>query len=255
MIKLNIKRGLGLDWEVERWRKRYFLQSIFVFGCMFGVGCLGFYYIKNKMLLLGLLGGEFFIVYLMVYELYNEIQNRAKSIILVKNKELYGDVSFVYNDGIEDEKLEKISYISSVVERESLDGIKGKKWGIFEEHILGKFNDNLKNITKCVFEGILVVLEKDGYNGKAEISLNGGDLVFGLGYDKSYDEYEFRIFLLRLMKFFKASKVWCEEKEGKIYIGVWTREKIFSSFSLLKTNKLDGFNSRVLTIIDIMNKF
>ena len=255
MIKLNIKRGMGLDWEVEKWRKRYFLQSVFLFGFMLVLAGVSFYYIKYDILLLAILGGVGFVIYLMIYELYNEIQNRAKSIILIKNKELFGDVSFVYNDGIDGEDLEKISYISNVVERESFDGIKGNNWSIFEEVILGKINDNLKNITKCVFDGILVVLEKDGYKGKAEISLNGGELVFERGYDKTYDNYEFRIFLLRLMKFFKASKVWCEENDGKIYIGVWTREKIFSSFSLLKTNRLDGFNNRVLAIIDIMNKF
>ena len=255
MIKLNIKRGMGLDWEVEKWRKRYFLQSVFLFGFMLVLAGVSFYYIKNKMLLWGILGGEIFIIYLMMGEIYNEIQNRAQSIVLIKNKELFGDVSFIYNDGIEDEKLEKISYIANVVERESLDGIKGEKWSIFEEHILGKCSDNFKDITKSVFKGILVVLEKDGYSGRAKICLKGGDLVFDHGYDKTYDNYEFRICLLRLMKFFRASKVWCEEKEGKIYIGLWTKDKIFSSFSLFKTNRLDKFNNRVLTIIDILNKF
>ena len=61
--------------------------------------------------------------------------------------------------------------------------------------------------------------------------------------------------MLRIMKFFNVSNAWCKVYDEKLYIGLLTKAKLFSDFSLIKKNSTDNFVSRVNNIIDIMNKF
>ena len=63
-----------------------------------------------------------------------------------------------------------------------------------------------------------------------------GKFILGMGSDSSYDNEDFRVFMLRIMKFFKARSAWCEIIDGKLYIGILTEEKLYSDFSLIRQN-------------------
>ena len=102
---------------------------------------------------------------------------------------------------------------------------------------------------------LLVFNEVKSFKGDAKIILKDGKFILGINSDSTYDNSDFRVFMLRIMKFFSACNAWCEIKDGKLYIGISTKEKLYSKFSLIKQNRSDTLKARIANIIDIMDKF
>ena len=255
-MKVNLKRGLGETWEIEKWRKIYFLQAVLV--CLIaGIGLvLGVFFIKNLWVIYFLCMFEFFVVYLMVYELYCSLQDMACNIVLNKGKNSFGDVLFTYDEGLDNDDFAAFNNVGDVALRECENGIKSANWWIVEE-CLGEYGSKiLKFGRKNVFEGLLLTFnDVRNFNGDAKIILKNGKFILGMGSDSSYDNEDFRVFMLRIMKFFKARNAWCEIIDGKLYIGILTEEKLYSDFSLVRQNSSDTLKKRIANIIDIMDKF
>ena len=256
MIKVRVERGAGETWEIEKWRKRYFFQAILV--CLIaGIGLfLGIIYIENLWAMGFLCLFELLVVYLMIYEIYNSLQDKTHNIILNRCKKTFGDVLFTYDEGLENKEFAKFKNIGDFIFRECENGIKSSDWWIIEECVGVYGNKDFKFGRKNVFEGVLLVFnDVKSFKGDAKIILKEGKLILGISSNKSYDDDGFRVFMLRIMKFLMAHNAWCEIKEGKLYIGVLTKEKLYSNFSLIKQNRSDTFKTRITNIIDIMDKF
>lgn len=256
MIKVGIERGLGETWEIEMWRERYFFQAILV--CLIaGTGLiLGGIYIENLWVMSFLCLFEFLVVYLMIYEIYCSLQDTAHNIILNKSKKSFGDVLFTYDEGLDNKEFAKFKNVGDFIFRECKNGIRGANWWIIEECAGGYGNKDLKLGRKNVFEGMLLVFnDVKSFKGDAKIILKDGKFILGINSDSTYDNSDFRVFMLRIMKFFSARNAWCEIKDGKLYIGISTKEKLYSKFSLIKQNRSDTLKARIANIIDIMDKF
>ena len=249
----SLKRGKMFEKEakaVEFWRQKYMRQAIVVVLLLGGIAisAICFFEAFFTRLLCGAIAVA--LIYLMLKELYADLQTRGESVCMVQADDLFKDLRFDVGRGIEEKVLTNLQSVEEYQARECRNVVFQDGMQVEEDVFYNVVSAKFGQLNHVVFEGIIFEFELNkaisSVCGEAELI---NDKVNISGQKENLPQNpQIYAALQEVMKFFKSDKLKFESYEDKIYFLIPTREKIFWQFSLFRRNRVEQFNSRVLML-------
>lgn len=235
---------------VEFWRQKYMWQAILVVLLLGGVAvsAICFFEAFFTRLLCGVV--VIALIYLMLKELYADLQTRGESVCVAQAGDLFKDLRFDVGLGIEEKVLTKLQSLEEYQARECRNVVFQEGMSIEEDVFYNIVSAKFGRLQQIVFEGIILEFELNksisAVCGEAE--LTDGQVKISMQKGNLPKNQQIGAALRDMLVFFKSDKLEIESFENKIYFLIPTREKIFWQFSLFRRNRVEQFNSRVLML-------
>ena len=232
---------------IEYWRRKYLGQAVIVFVLAAVVvwrGCHSADYFWLQ-LLLGIVG--WLVVYLMIRELREDLQNRAESLIISNTENVAHDLVFDVGRGVDENILIKQNVVPAYQVRECRNVMHGKGFSWEENWFYSVLSFRRLNFNQDAFEGIVACFNMPKAQGAAEGKFEqiGQKVIVSGSVSQFLKKNNVEKGLAEMLQLFHTKEINVRLLEGKVYFWIKTDKRLFYQFSLLKMNSIMPFIRRI----------